>query len=142
VRVCRCGSTLGPGSPSLRCIKCGLACCSTCSYVLGSAACCTRCAESVLAAHGASVAPAAPDPTPRSWLRAELAASTQPVGTSQWIILVARDQPDLFAHLALSFAGDDKVDVVLDRGNLAAAHHAIEERLRLRGVAVLKRHPR
>ena len=29
---------------------------------------------------------------------------------SQWIILVARDQPDLFAHLARAFAGDDKVE--------------------------------
>lgn len=93
-----------------------------------------------MAAPGASRAPAPPDPTPRSWPRPEDAVPARPV--AQWIILVSRDQPDLFAHLTLSFAGDDKVDVVLDQANLAAAHQAIEERLRLRGVAVLKRHPR
>jgi hypothetical protein len=142
VRVCRCGCTLGSCSTGLRCIKCGLACCSACSYVLGSAACCTRCAESVLAARRASLAPAAPDPTSRSWRGPEPTALAQRIGTSQWIILVARDDPDLFAHLARSFAGDDKVEVILDRENLGAAHQAIEERLRLRGVAVLKRHPR
>jgi hypothetical protein len=142
VRVCRCGSTLGACAPGLRCVNCGLACCPACSYVLGTAACCTRCAESVLAARGASLGPAAPAPPSRSWTGPEPATPPPAADTSHWLILVALDEPDLFAHLARSFAGDDKVKVILDRGNLAAAHHAIEERLRLRGVAVLKRHPR
>ena len=59
---------------------------------------------------------------------------------SQWIILVARDQPDLFAHLARAFAGDDKVEIILDRRkDYRRNPPGVEERLRIHGAAVVKR---
>jgi len=111
------------------------------AQTIGAATYCARCAESVL--H--------PDPPfsgfPGSY-RLELTAIAPSVSagsaeegrTPQWIILVSRDQPDLFEHLTRSFARDDKVEVILDRRMSPATHaSSIEERLRLRGVAVVKR---
>lgn len=57
-----------------------------------------------------------------------------------WIILVARDQPDLFRHLAEAFAGDDKIEIIVDRRkDLRRNPPGIEERLRIHGAAVVKR---
>ena len=57
-----------------------------------------------------------------------------------WIILVARDQPDLFRHLAQAFAGDDKIEIIVDRRkDLRRNPPGIEERLRIHGAAVVKR---
>jgi hypothetical protein len=59
---------------------------------------------------------------------------------SQWIILVARDQPDLFAHLVRAFAGDDKVEIIMDRRkDYRRNPPGVEERLRIHGAAVVKR---
>jgi hypothetical protein len=57
-----------------------------------------------------------------------------------WIILVARDQPDLFRHLAQAFAGDDKIEIIVDRRkDLRRNPPGVEERLRIHGAAVVKR---
>ena len=135
--VCSCGTE----TTSLRCVKCGITCCSSCSYALGSATCCTRCAESILDAQGAPLASPGPAVPPARWsLGANPTASTKPEGNSQWIILVARDQPDLFAHLAESFRNDNKVEVILDRRqDYRRNPPGIEERLRIHGVVVVKR---
>ena len=59
-----------------------------------------------------------------------------------WVILVARDQPDLFAHLLGAFAGDDKVELVLDRReDYSRNPPGLEDRLRTHGAAVIRRRP-
>jgi len=67
-------------------------------------------------------------------------APTTPDGDRRWIILVARDQPDLFAHLVRSFGNDDKVEVILDRRKDSRRNPPrVEERLRSHGAVVVKR---
>ena len=59
---------------------------------------------------------------------------------AQWIILVAKGQPDLFAHLVRAFARDDKVAIVMDRRkDYSRNPPGMEDRLRIRGAAVVKR---
>jgi len=67
-------------------------------------------------------------------------APAMPDGDGRWIILVARDQPDLFAHLVRSFRNDAKVEVILDRRKDSRRNQPrIEERLRSHGAVVVKR---
>jgi len=40
----------------------------------------------------------------------------------QYLIIVARDQPDLYEHLAEQFSGDREVEVLLDRRQRVQAH--------------------
>lgn len=108
--------------------------------MLGSATYCTRCVGSGLGADGAAFASLAlADSISPSLLGAEPSAPANP-DTPHWLIIVARDQPDLFAHLTQSFAREDKVEVILDRRVSSEAHPRISERLRFHGVAVVKRH--
>jgi hypothetical protein len=123
----------------LRCIKCGADCCPTCAYSLEAATYCTRCAGSVLDTEGiprgASV--------PVSWVWApDAAPPDRPASGDKghWIILVARDQPDLLAHLARAFARDNKVEVIMDRRkDYSRNPPGMEDRLRTHGAAVIKR---
>jgi hypothetical protein len=101
--------------------------------VVASAAYCTDCARSALDAPDGSTALGSAAP------RAERLAPRQ--GTdAQWIILVARDQPDLFAHLARAFARDGKVEVVIDRRkDYRRNPPGMEDRLRTHGAAVVRK---
>lgn len=140
-QVCRCGAEMKSPSEELRCIKCGADCCPTCAYSPEAATYCTRCAESVLDTEtiprGASV--------PVSWVWAESPDAALPdrpasADKGHWIILVARDQPDLLAHLTRAFARDNKVEVIMDRRkDYSRNPPGMEDRLRTHGAAVIKR---
>ena len=57
----------------------------------------------------------------------------------QWIILVARDQSDLYTHLRDALRGDPKVQVTLDRRNNDSRNPAwVNERLRTHGAVVIR----
>jgi hypothetical protein len=103
-------------------------------YVFESASYCTRCAETLVDQRLASVGEATPQsstavkPTPSDSRSAE------------WIILVARDQGDLFSHLERAFARDNKVEIILDRRkDYRRNPSGVEERLRIHGAVVLRR---
>ena len=139
--ICRCGSEVGSRSPEVRCVECGIICCSICSYTVGSATRCTRCADSLLDAQRAPHAPLTPDGSAPRWSPGtKPSARKKSGGKSRWIILVAHDQSDLFAHLARSFAGDDEVEIILDRRKAYRRNPPrVEERLRTHGAAIVKR---
>jgi hypothetical protein len=64
----------------------------------------------------------------------------RPERARRWIILVARDQPDLYAHLKSAFTGDHKVEVVLDRRENDSRNPAwVNERLRSQGAVIIRR---
>src|SRR5262249_6865943 len=135
----RCGGTVALRSPALRCIKCGITCCTTCSYVLGSDVCCIRCAETMLHTGDAPLAsPVPPEPTLGGSVTTDV--STPSAEDSHWIVVVARDQPDLFEHLERSFRGDPKVQVILDRRkDFVRNPPGVAQRLRIHGAAVVRR---
>jgi len=82
---------------------------------------------------GGSIWPQSPGP--------ESSSSTKSGDKTRWFILVARDQPELFEHLRRAFANDDKVEVILDRRrNYRRNPPGMEERLRVHGAAIVKRH--
>ncbi len=57
----------------------------------------------------------------------------------QWVILVARDQTDLYAHLRDALRGDPKVRVTLDRrANDLRNPRWVNERLRSHGAVVIR----
>jgi len=143
--VCRCGSPMLSSPLGERsCMKCGTSCCSACAFSLDSATYCSRCAESILDAQGVPlVLSTQAGPT---WLRGS--AGLEPPGSAssradaaQWLILVARDQADLFAHLVRAFSRDDKVQILLDRRrDYSRNPPGMAERLRTHGAAVIRRH--
>lgn len=57
----------------------------------------------------------------------------------RWLIVVARDQADLFAHLTQAFARDNKVRVLLDRrkDDSRNAPH-VTHRLRTHGAVIIR----
>jgi hypothetical protein len=56
-----------------------------------------------------------------------------------WVILVARDQSDLYAHLQDALRGDPKVRVTLDRrGSDSRNPPWVNERLRTHGAVVIR----
>ena len=60
--------------------------------------------------------------------------------SAQWLILVARDQADLYGHLVRAFSRDDKVQILLDRRrDYSRNPPGMEERLRIHGAAVIRR---
>jgi hypothetical protein len=60
--------------------------------------------------------------------------------SAQWLILVAKDQADLYGHLVRAFSRDDKVQILLDRRRDYTRNPAgMEERLRVHGAAVIRR---
>jgi hypothetical protein len=77
------------------------------------------------------------------WARAEEeepSCARTPENEALWVVLVARDQPDLFAHLLGAFARDDKVEIVLDRRrDYSRNPPGLEDRLRTHGAAVVRR---
>jgi hypothetical protein len=142
--ICRCGSPILSSPLGERsCMKCGAPCCSACAFSLDSATYCSRCAESILDAQGVPLAlstQAGP-----AWLRGG-AGSGIPRPTpdhgdaAQWLILVARDQTDLYAHLVRAFSRDDKVQILLDRRrDYSRNPPGMAERLRTHGAAVIRR---
>jgi len=57
----------------------------------------------------------------------------------QWVILVARDQSDLYAHLRNALRGDPKVQVTLDRRDSDSRNPPwVNERLRTHGAVVIR----
>jgi hypothetical protein len=57
----------------------------------------------------------------------------------QWVILVARDQSDLYAHLRNALRGDPKVQVTLDRRDNDSRNQPwVNERLRTHGAVVIR----
>ncbi len=107
-----------------------MTCCPACAHVIESATYCPRCAESFQNGTGLPVERSVPD------------VGTSGAG-SRWIILVARDEPDLFAHLARAFAEDAKVEIIMDRRkDFSRNPPGMEDRLRIHGAAVVRRSPR
>lgn len=67
------------------------------------------------------------------------AGAEAPQRDYQWVILVARDQSDLFAHLRDALRGDPKVQVTLDRRENDSRNPPwINERLRTHGAVVIR----
>ncbi len=48
-------------------------------------------------------------------VQSESANAPEAQNEGRYLLIVARNEPDLFDHLARDFAGDDKVQVLLDR---------------------------
>jgi hypothetical protein len=141
-RICACGSHLASARQELKCLKCGVSCCPSCAFGLEAASYCARCAESVLDTEGIPLSLSAP--AARIWSQAarDDPGGRTPENQAQWVILVARDQPELFAHLLGAFARDDKVELVLDRRKDYSRNlPGLEDRLRTHGAAVIRRPP-
>jgi hypothetical protein len=57
----------------------------------------------------------------------------------QWVILVARDQSDLYTHLRDALRGDPKVQVTLDRRDNDSRNPPwVNKRLRTSGAVVIR----
>lgn len=57
----------------------------------------------------------------------------------RWLIVVARDQADLYAHLVQAFARDSKVRVVLDRRKDESRNAPyVTHRLRSHGAVIIR----
>ena len=140
-KVCGCGSQAASALEALGCRKCGARCCPSCAFALDSATYCVQCAESILDAEGVplSLSASAPWVWPRS-ARTDFPSGGALRDKAQWIILVAKDQSELFAHLARAFARDDKVVIVMDRRkDYSRNPPGMEDRLRIHGAGVIKR---
>jgi hypothetical protein len=56
----------------------------------------------------------------------------------RWLIVVARGQTELYAHLVQAFAADDKVRVIVDRREDDSRNSPqIAHRLRTHGVVII-----
>jgi hypothetical protein len=65
--------------------------------------------------------------------------ASAPRGNYQWVILVARDQSDLYIHLHDALRGDPKVQVTLDRRDNDSRNPPwVNERLRTHGAVVIR----
>jgi hypothetical protein len=130
--ICHCGSEIVPPARALVCGRCGAACCPVCAYVLESAVCCARCAESLIEQGS--------EPTVCRLSSRRKPSAPPTAESAEWIILVARDQGDLFSHLERAFARDDKVQIIVDRRkDYRRNPPGVEERLRIHGAVVVKR---
>ena len=142
--ACPCGSRmLSSSADERKCIKCGTTCCSACAYSLRAATYCGGCAESILDGEGVplTLSHVEADSWPASAKGARQRPHTLRAGDSaQWLILVARDQADLYGHLVRAFARDDKVQILMDRRkDYSRNPPGMEERLRIHGAAVIRR---
>jgi hypothetical protein len=107
---------------------------------LGSATYCGRCADSVLDAEGAPLSLSAP--AAEIWSRSTRRAADDERQSTQWLVLVARDQPDLFTHLVRAFARDDKVEIIMDRRkDYSRNPPGMKDRLRTHGATIITRRP-
>ena len=67
------------------------------------------------------------------------AGANAPRREHQWVILVARNQSDLYTHLRDAFRGDPKVQVILDRRDNDSRNPPwVNERLRAYGAVVIR----
>ena len=67
------------------------------------------------------------------------AGANAPRRDYQWVILVARDQGDLYTHLRNALRGDPKVQVTLDRRDNGSRNQPwVNERLRTHGAVVIR----
>ena len=141
--TCGCGSPILSPLRELRCAKCGRACCPACSFALESAVYCGRCAESALDLAGGSIhGPIRVDPIEPRGSEQEPSRPATPGQAARWLILVAREEIDLYEHLVIAFARDDKVRVLLDRRKDDSRNPpGMEDRLRTHGAAVIRRRP-
>ena len=143
--ACHCGNQITSSNGDERsCVRCGIACCAACAFSLEALTYCVRCAESILDAEGESLALVPVEATP--W-PVDVVRKAQPLpaargdDSAQWLILVAKDQPDLYTHLVRAFSRDDKVQILLDRRrDYSRNPPGMEERLRTHGAAVIRRH--
>lgn len=141
---CRCGGRILLGTDERRCVKCQIACCSACAFSLEAATYCGRCAESILDAEGIPLALShvATHAVPHARGPGPLPLAERVKDTAQWLILVARDQVDLYGHLVRAFSRDDKVQILMDRRkDYSRNPPGMEERLRIHGAAVIRRRP-
>jgi hypothetical protein len=124
-------------------MKCGAPCCSGCAFSVEAATYCARCAESILDAHGVPLS--LPAPAGSDWFPADARRQPgrrPPGDTAQWLILVAKDQFDLYAHLVRAFSRDDKVQILMDRRkDFSRNPPGLADRLRTHGAAVIRRRP-
>src|SRR5262245_17938439 len=143
--ACLCGSSpvLSSNADERNCIKCGAVCCSACAYSLKSATYCSACAQAILDGEGVPLtlspveAEAWPPPEPA---RPRAHVPVRGSDAAPWLILVAKDQPDLYGHLVRAFSRDDKVQILLDRRrDYSRNPPGMEERLRIHGAAVIRR---
>ena len=141
--ACHCGNRMLTSSADERkCIKCGTACCAACAYSLKSATYCGGCAQSIL--DGERVPLTLSHIEANSWPAPTEGARQRPHrsvrDSAQWLILVAKDQVDLYGHLVRAFSRDDKVEILLDRRkDYSRNPPGMEERLRIHGAAVIRR---
>jgi hypothetical protein len=141
--ACHCGNRMLTSSADERkCIKCGTACCSACAYSLKSATYCGGCAQSMLDGEGVPLTLSHVEPD--AWAPPAEGTRQRPHSlvrdAAQWLILVARDQADLYGHLVRAFSRDDKVQILLDRRkDYSRNPPGMEERLRIHGAAVIRR---
>lgn len=57
----------------------------------------------------------------------------------RWLIVVARDQTDLYAHLSQAFSRDSKVRVILDRRKDDSRNSPqVTHRLRTHGAVIIR----
>jgi hypothetical protein len=76
-----------------------------------------------------------PSPDPEKHHLKELAAK-------RWLIVVARGQTDLYAHLAQAFSRDGKVRVILDRRKDDSRNSPqVTHRLRTHGAVIIRQAP-
>jgi len=139
--ICSCGTTVVSHADKRVCQQCGAPCCTSCALTFDAANYFTPCAEAVLAGEEPSaVHPAAAMVWSRSGPRHDARGRAEMDDKAQWIILVARDQPDLYEHLERAFSHDDKVAVVMDRRrDYSRNRPGLESRLRTHGAAVVRR---
>ena len=139
---CHCDRETASDGRDFACTKCGARCCAICARVLASATYCGRCAESILGVvnEPTEIEPRnGPVSTTACLVEVETNLRTR-TESVQWIVLVARDQPALHAHLTRAFSRDQKVEIVLDRRKDDRRNPAwLEDRLRAQGAAVLRR---
>src|SRR6187399_1367006 len=97
--ACHCVSRmLSSSADERKCIKCGTACCSACAYSLKSATYCGGCAQSILDGEGVPLTLSHVEPdAPSNGARQR--PHTLVRDSAQWLILVAKDQADLYGHL-------------------------------------------
>jgi hypothetical protein len=63
-------------------------------------------------------------------------------GTKRWLIVVARGQADLYAHLVQAFSRDGKVRVILDRRKDDSRNSPqVTHRLRTHGAVIIRQAP-
>lgn len=62
--------------------------------------------------------------------------------TKRWLIVVARGQADLYAHLVEAFSRDGKVRVILDRREDDSRNSPqVTHRLRTHGAVIIRQAP-